>query len=188
MRSTKGFFALAAVVAVVVSTFAAAGALIAGSSSVVVQLDPAPASVKLNALENATKVYAFDERQGVTLPAAIAVDAVNPGTYTTFPTGTAKVAAGTVVDSHLIHSDIPSRNYTARRTGSVTFAADDRRRRSHPLRSSRRATRLGAPGTQYAGTTQWRGLESGENGCAASATSSRSRPTARRSRSTSRPT
>ena len=85
MRRRKGFFAIAAVVAVVVSTIVGAGALIATTSSVVVRLATAPASVRLNALESATKVYAFDEKQGVALLAPVAVDAVNPGSYTTFP-------------------------------------------------------------------------------------------------------
>ena len=120
--------------------------------------------MKLNALENATSVYAFDEAQNKTLTAAIAVDAVNPGTYTSFPSGSAKVAVGTVVDSHLIHSDIPSRNYTARRTG----IGDVRRTTILGVVASTAklaaSDNLGAPGTQYAGTTQWRGLESSENG------------------------
>ena len=148
---------------VVGSTIVGAGALITGSSGSVVQLNPAPPSVKLNALENATKVYAFDEAQGVTLSAAVAVDGVNPGTYTSFPNGTAKVAAGTVVDSHLIHSDIPSRNYTARRTGSVTFGNTIVGVIASTA-SLAASDNLGAPGTLYAGTTQWRGLESGEFG------------------------
>ncbi len=115
MRSPKAIVAACLAAALGVSTVAVAGALITGSSGSVIKLASPPASVKLNALENATSVYAFDEAQNKTLTAAIAVDAVNPGTYTTFPSGNAKVAAGTVVDSHLIHSDIPSRNYTAHR-------------------------------------------------------------------------
>jgi uncharacterized repeat protein (TIGR01451 family) len=120
--------------------------------------------VKLNALENATKVYAFNEAQGVTLAAPVAVDGVNPGTYSSFPSGTAKVAAGTIVDSHLIHSDIPSRNYTAHRTGSVTFGNTIVGVIASTSRLAASDAALGAPGTQYAGTTQWRGLESGEFG------------------------
>jgi uncharacterized repeat protein (TIGR01451 family) len=121
--------------------------------------------VKLNALEHATSVYAFDEAQNKTLTSAISVDAVNPGTYSSFPSGTAKVAVGTVVDSHLIHSDIPSRSYTARRQGSVTFA-DDILGVVASTAKLASSDSIGAPGTLYAGTTQWRGLESSESGWA----------------------
>ncbi|MGZ6967733.1 MAG: DUF7507 domain-containing protein [Acidimicrobiia bacterium] len=164
MRSSKAIFAAVVVAALVASTFAVAGALIASSSSSIIKLSPAPASVKLNALENATKVYAFDEAQGKTLTSAVAVDAVNPGTYGTFPSGNATVAAGTVVDSHLIHSDIPSKSYTAHRTGSVTFANDVLGVVASTTKLAN-SDSLGATGTLYAGTTTWRGLEgSGENG------------------------
>ena len=88
---------------------------------------------------------------------------MNPGTYSSFPSGSAKIAVGTVVDSHLIHSDIPSRSFTGRRTGSVTFAQDILGvvASTAKLASS---DSLGATGTSYAGTTKWRGLEGGENG------------------------
>ncbi len=163
MRSPKKVLVAGIAVALAFSTIAVAGAAITNSTGAVIRLSTPPASVKLNALENATSVYAFNEAQNKTLTAAVAVDAVNPGNYGTFPSGSAKVAVGTVVDSHLVHSDIPSRNYTARRTGSVSFAADivGVVASTAKLASS---DNLGAPGTQYAGTTQWRGLESSENG------------------------
>ena len=146
-------------------TVAVAGAIITSSSGSVIKLNTAPASVKLDKLENATSVYAFDERQGVTLGSNVAVDAVNPGTYTTFPNGNATVASGTVVDSHLIHSDIPSRNFTARRQGSVTFGNDILGVIASTSRLAATDAALGSPTTQYAGTMQWRGLESsGEDG------------------------
>jgi uncharacterized repeat protein (TIGR01451 family) len=163
MRSSKGFLAALAVAALVASTVVVAGANITTTGGSVIKLAAAPPSVKLNALENATKVNVFDEAQGKTLTAAVAVDGVNPGTYATFPAGTAKIAAGTVVDSHLIHSDIPSRSYTSRRTGTVTFADDILGVVASTAKLAASDT-LGAPGTLYAGTTQWRGLESSENG------------------------
>jgi uncharacterized repeat protein (TIGR01451 family) len=162
VRSPKVLLVIGLVTALVASTFAVAGAFISSSSSSIIRLTTPPASVKLNALENATKVYAFDEAQGKTLTAAVSVDAVNPGTYTTFPAGTAKVAVGTVVDSHLIHSDIPSRNYTARRQGTVTFGSEIVGVVASTAKLAA-SDSLGATGTLYAGTTQWRGLESSES-------------------------
>jgi uncharacterized repeat protein (TIGR01451 family) len=163
MRIRKILVALCAAAVGTCSVVAIGGATITGSSGKVTKLASAPASVKLNALENATNAVAFDERQNATLGAAVAVDAVNPGTYSSFPSGSAKVAAGTVVDSHLIHSDIPSRNYTARRQGTVTFAAPIVGVVASTAKLASSDAALGASGTQYAGTTQWRGLESGES-------------------------
>ncbi len=163
MRASKVIAAVCAVVALAFSTIVMAGAAITGSTGQVIRLTTPPASVALNKLENATSTYAFDEAQNTTLTSAIAVDAVNPGTYTTFPSGSAKIAVGTVVDSHLIHSDIPSRNFTSHRTGSVTFSQDILGvvASTAKLASS---DSLGAPGTAYASTTRWRGLEGSENG------------------------
>ncbi len=163
MRIRRVLVALLAAAIATFSVVAIGGAAITGSSGKVTRLATAPASVKLNALENASNAVAFDERQNVTLGAAVAVDAVNPGTYTAFPSGSAKVAAGTVVDSHLIHSDVPSRNYTARRQGTVTFSAPIVGVVASTAKLAASDGALGAPGTQYAGTTQWRGLESGES-------------------------
>jgi uncharacterized repeat protein (TIGR01451 family) len=165
MRSSKAILAALAVGVLVASTIVVAGANITATGGAVINLATPPPSVKLNALENATKVNTFDEAQGKTLTAAIAVDGVNPGTYSTFPSGTAKIPVGTVVDSHLIHSDIPSRNYTSRRIGTVTFA-DDILGVVASTAKLAASDSLGATGTLYAGTTQWRGLESSENGWA----------------------
>ena len=164
MRSARSLGAIGAAVVLAVSTVAVAGALISSTSASVIRLASAPPSVALNALENATTVVAFDEKQATTLTSAVAVDAVNPGTYTSFPSGSATVAAGTVVDSHLIHSDIPSRNYTSRRTGSVTFDADIVGAIASTSRLAASDTALGATGTTYAGTTTYRGLESSREG------------------------
>jgi uncharacterized repeat protein (TIGR01451 family) len=166
MRRTKKLVVVCLSAVVLVSTVTLANALISSSSGSVVKLSAAPASVKLNALENATSVVAFDERQNVTLASAVAVDAVNPGTYASFPNGSATLAAGTVVDSHLVHSDIPARNYTARRQGTVTFANDIIGVIASTNRLGATDAALGAPGTQYAGTTNYRGLEGPEFGTA----------------------
>lgn len=164
MRPSKVLVAACVTLALAFSMVAVGGAVITGSTGKVVRLATPPTSVKLNALENATNAVTFDERQNVTLASAVAVDGINPGNYSTFPSGSATVPAGTVVDSHLIHSDIPSRNYTARRQGSVTFAANIVGVIASTNRLSQSDTALGAPGTLYAGTQQWRGLESSENG------------------------
>jgi uncharacterized repeat protein (TIGR01451 family) len=165
VRSSKAILAACAAAVLGLSTVVVAGAAISGSSGQVIKLATPPVSVALNKLENATSTYAFDEKQNVTLTSAIPVDAVNPGTYTSFPAGSAKVAVGTVVDSHLIHSDIPSRSFTAHRSGTVTFANDI----VGVVGSTSKlagSDSLGATGTTYAGSTQWRGLEGGENGWA----------------------
>jgi uncharacterized repeat protein (TIGR01451 family) len=166
LRHSRKIFVAGLSAVLAISTASVAAALITGSTGSVIKLAAPPASVRLNALENATSTVAFDERQGVTLASAVAVDAVNPGTFTSFPSGTATVAAGTVVDSHLIHSDIPTRNYTSRRTGTVTFATNIVGVIASTSRLAASDAALGAPGTLYAGTTTWRGLEGngGESG------------------------
>ena len=147
------------VVALGVSSASVAAAVITSSTGSVTRLSAAPPSVKLNALESATAVQAFDERQSFTLPAAVAVDAVNPGTYTAFPSGSATIAAGTIVDSHLIHSDIPSSGHpTTHRTGTVTFSDNILGVVASTARLVASDT-LGAPTTLYEKTSQWRGLE-----------------------------
>ncbi len=117
-----------------------------------------------NALEHATATYAFDERQGVTLGAAIAIDGASPGTYTRFPLGSATIPAGTRVDSHLIHGDVTRTRFTRHRTGSVTFADEILGVIASTTRLAASDTELGAPGTVYAGmSSTWRGLETVEN-------------------------
>jgi uncharacterized repeat protein (TIGR01451 family) len=162
MKISKKVAIVGVAAALLVPTVAVAGALISGSTGSVIKLSSAPASVKLNALQNKTAVHAFDERQGTLLAAPVAVDAVNPGTYVTFPAGSATIPAGTIVDSHLIHSDITLFGSTIRRQGTVTFANDILGVVASTNRLAASDAALGAPGTQYAGTTKWRGLEGGE--------------------------
>ena len=154
-----------AVVALVTSMAAVSGALISGTGGSVIKLNPAPASVALNALENKTSAVTFDEQQGVTLAAPVAVDAINPGTYNSFTSAIGTIPAGTVVDSHLIHSDLTSSGSTIRRAGSVTFKGDILGVVAGASRLAASDSALGAVGTTYAGTYRWRGLEGGaENG------------------------
>ena len=162
MRASRAFWAAGAAVLVASSTGAVAGAFIAITSSGVTRLAAAPPSVALNALESPTAVFAFDERQNVTLTSALAIDFANPGTYGTFPTNSGKLPVGSVVDSHLIHSDPTSPGATTRRAGSVTVQDDivGVVASTAKLASS---DSLGAPGTTYAGTLSLRGLENSED-------------------------
>jgi hypothetical protein len=60
----------------------------------------------LDALQSDTTMFAFDERQNVKLTAPVAVDITQPGTYDErddLTQGT--IPAGSVVRSHLVHSD-----------------------------------------------------------------------------------
>ena len=162
MRSSKALFAVCGAVIMAASTIAVAGALISSSSGSVITLSSPPPSVALNALENATSAVTFDERSGVTLGSAVVVDAVNPGTYTVFPNGSARIPAGTVVDTSLIHSDPTTSGSTGRRTGSVTFADDVIGVIAATGRLAATDS-LGASGTAYAGSTLQRGLEKSED-------------------------
>jgi len=160
MRGIKPSIIIAVVVGLAFSTAAIAGAMISGSSGQILRLASPPASVAVNATEDATNAIAFDERQNVTLPAALVVDAIDPGTYTTNASPTNKVPAQRVVDSHLIHSDPPgSGGGGVHRTGTLTFPADIVGVISSTDRLGASDATLGAPGTTYAGKTKFRGLE-----------------------------
>ncbi len=163
MRSSRAVWSGALALVVAGSTMAVAGAFISNTGGGVIQLSPAPPSVALNALENATKIVTFDEAQAVTLTAPVAIDLANPGTYGAFPATALTVPAGAIVDSHLLHSDPPLRKFTIHRTGSVTFADDILGVVvTTPNLAASDAT-LGAPGTLYAGARDLRGLESKED-------------------------
>src|SRR6185312_15148144 len=99
----------------------------------------------------------------VTLTSAMNVDGSDPGTYTTFVTR-GKIPAGTIVDSHLVHSDPPARSTTPGRTGSVTFPTDVIGIVGSTARLAATDSTLGAPGTTYAGSVKYRGLEADSNG------------------------
>jgi uncharacterized repeat protein (TIGR01451 family) len=163
MRLSKRAAALVAAVVLVVSGVAVAGALITSSTGQLVKLTAPPPDVRLDRLQNATSAVAFDERQGTTLAAPLKVDYLNPGTVSTFTSGNTQIPAGTVVDSHLIHSDPPSRNYTARRKGSVTFSDEILGVIATTSRLAGSDAVVGAPGTLYSGSLLLRGLESIED-------------------------
>ena len=167
-KHKKLIIAICSAAVIVVTTVGVAYAHISSSTGSVAYLSSPPASVRLNALESATQVQAFDERQGVTLASAVAVDALVTNTSTfpmnsvsTFPNGSATVPATTVVDSHLIHSDIPqSGRPTNARTATLTFSTPILGVVASTSRLAATDAALGSPTTQYAGNLTWRGLES----------------------------
>ncbi len=115
-----------------------------------------------DALENATDVFAFDEQQGVTLASPVLTDIQTPGTYDQLGDLTVTaIPAGTVVDSHLVHSDRPGSSPgtgTILRTFSITFPTDIVGVIARPGRLNDSDV-LGAPGTLYGGSS--RGLSFG---------------------------
>jgi MYXO-CTERM domain-containing protein len=80
------------------------------------QVEP-PADVSIDARTDPTSIIIFDETQDVELPWAVSavtqMDAEG-ATRVTIP-------AGTVVDSHLIHADLPGTDMSATLPGSVAF-------------------------------------------------------------------
>jgi len=155
--------AVGATAILLASTFVAVGAFVTGTSGNVIRRIPAPSSAVLGALEDPKSVFVWDEAQGKTLTAPVAIDASAPGTYSVFPTGTAVIPAGAVVDSHMVHSDPPG-NTKVRRKGSVTFAGTIVGLIGSTTKLAASDAVLGAPGTAYAKSMQWRGLEGRENG------------------------
>jgi LPXTG-motif cell wall-anchored protein len=88
----------------------------------------APASVAGNAFESDTEIRVFDEKQGAILTAPLAVDITTTGSYGEVSDLTAgTIAAGTRVDSHLLHADPagdPEPTAPVAYEGSVTFDGD----------------------------------------------------------------
>ena len=86
-----------------------------------VQIAPPP-SVVLDALESDTEIRVFNEQQGVTLLAPLAVNITAPGLYDeTGDLTPGVIPAGTAVDSHLVHYDIIFVDQALSQTGTVTF-------------------------------------------------------------------
>jgi len=121
-------------------------------------LATAPPSVKLGHLTSNTDIFAFTEHTGLTLPSDVAVNITAPGTYDSTASLTpGTVAAGTVVDSYLLHADTASGSHMF--DGTVTFSAPilGVLVLSHALNVSDPI--LGAPGTAYPTGDSERGLE-----------------------------
>jgi hypothetical protein len=97
-----------------------ADAYIATVSGQILKIAP-PSSVMPAGISDATRMFVFDEKQGITLAAPMKVDFNTPGTYTA--SATKYVPAGTVVDSHFVHSNRTASG-TSIREGTLTFAQD----------------------------------------------------------------
>ncbi|MGZ6972458.1 MAG: PKD domain-containing protein [Acidimicrobiia bacterium] len=151
--------AVLAALLIVASLPTVANALIATVSGQMIQISP-PASVLPGVTQNATSIVAFNERQGVFLGTPVAVDIVSPGTYDqNSDLVNANVPAGTVVDSHFLHSDRPAGGNTER-IGTVTFPTQILGVivTSGHLNLS---DLIGSPTTTYPGGVSNRGLEFG---------------------------
>lgn len=133
-------------------------AIVSGSGNV--QHVAPPASVISGATEHATDVFAFDEQQGVTLASALRTDIQSPGVYDEIADLQATtVATGTVIDSHLVHSDRTATGTTLR-DFTITFRTDI----LGVIVTQGKLTDsdvLGAPGTTYGGANRNLGFGAG---------------------------
>lgn len=157
-RTGRVVGAVMAAMLMVASLPSIANALIGSVSGQVIVISP-PASVLLGGSSHPTSIFAFNERQGVTLASPIAVDIIAPGTYDTGSdlANNATVATGTNVDSHFLHSDMRAGG-TVERVGSVTYPTQIlgvivTTARLNP------SDVLGNPTTAYPTGVQSRGLE-----------------------------
>lgn len=70
------------------------------------QLVSPPMSLDVGVFESATTIFALNERQGISLPYDLAVDATGPGSFASMASlNGGVIAAGTLISSHLIHMD-----------------------------------------------------------------------------------
>ena len=126
MTTARSTFAVAATIGVALAFvgFGPADAAVTSLSGAAVNV-AAPASVVEDAYESDTELRVFDERQAVTLEAPLTVDITSSGTYDgsgALSPGT--IAAGTVVDSHLLHGDAvgsPEEQEPVLFSGAATF-------------------------------------------------------------------
>src|SRR4051812_16195189 len=99
-----------------------------GTGGATVVVANPPADIGVGKWESNTEVRAFAERTSFTLPSTITVDRHSPGTSpgaldSNLDTGT--IAAGTIVNSYLLHFDIvgaPEGPAGGQATGSISFA------------------------------------------------------------------
>ena len=139
-----------------------ANALISTVSGQVTKIAPPPNAASGGATDP-TNILAWDERQGVTLASPLKVDIVSPGTYdASSDLVNATIATGTVVDSHMLHSDRPGNTGSSVRTGTVTFPTDIVGVLVATGVKFNNSDILGSPGTIYPGGP--RGLELGGQG------------------------
>lgn len=80
-----------------------------------------PASVEFGALQSATKMFAFNERQCVRLTEPLRVDITQPGTVDAAgDLSPGVIPAGTLVSSQFVHVDAPGTKTRISLSGSVT--------------------------------------------------------------------
>jgi hypothetical protein len=70
-----------------------------------VQVIPPPPSIQINQLTSDTDIFVFEEQANYVLPVDVQVDGTTPGVYSSpsVPGGT--IAAGTTINSYVVHSD-----------------------------------------------------------------------------------
>ena len=181
--------ALVVVVVLLAGMPGVASGLISTVSGQIIQISPPP-SVLPGVLQNATSMVAFNERQGVTLSAALPVDIVmrRVPTTRTATSSNGTVPAGTRVDSHFMHSDrTGGRHHRAHRDDDLPDP--DPRCHRHADRTSTSATSASArskPPARSPPTPQASRIVASSSAAGRAATSWSSRTSAPSS-STSRP-
>lgn len=163
-RTGRAAGALLAALLIVASLPNVAGALIGTVSGQIIKISPPP-SAATGVLTHPTSMFAWDERQNVTLASPLRVDIVNAGTYdqaSDLVNGT--IATGTIVDSHLVHSDKPAGSGVNERTGTLTFPTNILGVVVASSNKFQDSDILGAPGTILPGGGENRGLELGGQG------------------------
>ncbi|HEU0300917.1 MAG TPA: HYR domain-containing protein [Longimicrobium sp.] len=137
------------------ASVAAPSAAVSGHTGALVYLATAPASLVPGALENNTRMYAWNERAGVRLAQPVQVDFADPGAYTMseiWPSTTANervLPAGTWVNSHYVHMDVTTPRATTLRA-TITFDSDIVGVMVTDRRLAATDGTLGAPGTVFA--------------------------------------
>jgi PEP-CTERM motif len=162
MNTRRRFGVAVLAVAAVAPLLAGAGPVSAAPilSGQIVQISPPPSDVQGSDPTSNTTAFIWSERTNLTLASNIAVDMTTPGTANTgngYLPSPGTVAAGTVVDTYLLHSDPVSGSQTY--NFSVTF--------NSPILGiidtiSGLATTdaaLGSPTTTYPGASTDRALE-----------------------------
>ena len=154
-RTVIRILAVAALVAGLMAGSAEAATI--GVTGNIVELSSAPTSTTLNQLESGNSAFAFDEQQGFELTSPLVVNYIVPGPESTGFVNR-RLPVGTVVASHLVHSDPIKDTGQTRRIGAVTYDSDIIAIITTTALLSR-SDFLGAPGTTYGGTRAARGFE-----------------------------
>lgn len=161
-RTGRALGAVLAALLIVASLPNVAHAVISTVSGQIIKIAPPP-NASGGVATNPTNILAWDERQGVTLASPLRVNIVAAGVYNDaadLVNGT--IATGTVVDSHMLHSDKPAQSGEPLRAGTVTFPTNILGVLVETGPKFTDSDILGSPGTIY--PTGPRGLELGGQG------------------------